>query len=243
MGSSVRYGWIQPACACLSPQAVAKGQAPGESSPCPVGGARAFGKILERSSCGWCRRGEFLPGSPESLGVVQGVVQCSQHRPKQQLVVLCVKALLAPRYRDSQGTEYVSKCSDHGETGQVRLWLGSLHCTDAVSPSQILCYSSHTVGEGRTAYVLPSAAQGFRRTSSISELQNILLSLLSSCKRHVLTFCPFSFQPTTQQQHVYGPSSDRTVLLVPNVPFSVSSNLLLGLEMPSIHAINSYLAK
>lgn len=189
MGSSVRYGWIQPACACLNPQAAAKGQALGESSPCPVGGARAFGKILECSSRGWCRRGEFLPGSQESLPVVRGAVQCSQNCPKQQLVVLCDEAVLAPRYRGSQGTEYVSNCGNHGETGQVRLWLRRLHCTDAMSPSQILCYSSHTVGEGRTSY----------GTSSISELQNIPLFLLSSSKRHVLTFCLFSAQPTTQQ--------------------------------------------
>lgn len=38
VGSSVRYGRIQPACACLSLQAAAKDQALGESSPCPVGG-------------------------------------------------------------------------------------------------------------------------------------------------------------------------------------------------------------
>lgn len=48
LGSAVRYGWIQPACACLNPQAAAKGQALGESSPCRMGGA--FGKILECSS-------------------------------------------------------------------------------------------------------------------------------------------------------------------------------------------------
>lgn len=130
MGSSVRYGWIQPACACLSPQAAAKGQALGESSLCPVGGACAFGKILERISCGWCRRGEFLLGSQESLRVVQGAVGCSQHHPEQQLVVLRDKALLAPGYRDPQGTdEYVSNCSDHGEKGQVRLGYDRGVCT------------------------------------------------------------------------------------------------------------------
>lgn len=129
---------------------------------------------LERSlsSHEWCRRGRFLS---ECLRVVQGAVQ---RRPEQQLVVLCDKSLLALRYRDSQGTDCVSNHSDHGETEQVRLWLGSLQCTGAVSPSQILCYSSYTVWEGRTAYPL-SAPQGFVRTSSSSELQNILLSLVA----------------------------------------------------------------
>lgn len=174
---------------------------------------------------------------------VSGTAQCSQHRPTQQLVVLCDKALLALGYRDSQRAECVSNCGDNGETGQVRLWLGSVRCTDAVSSSQILCYSSYIVADRRTAYVLPSATKGFRRISSISKLQNILLSLLSSRMRHILTFCPFSAQPTTQQHHVYGPSSGRTVFLVLNVPSSVSSTPLLGLEVPSIHDINSYLAK
>lgn len=70
---------------------------------------------------------------------------------------LCDKALLALGYRDSQRAECVSNCGDNGETGQVRLWLGSVRCTDAVSSSQILGYSSYIVGERRTAYVLPSA--------------------------------------------------------------------------------------
>lgn len=63
----------------------------------------------------------FSLGHQESLGVVQGAVQCSQHCPRQQLVVLCDKALLAGRYRDSQGTDYVSNCSDRGAMGQARL--------------------------------------------------------------------------------------------------------------------------
>lgn len=129
-----------------------QGQAPGESSPYPVGGAHAFGKVLKSSSHRRCRKEESLPGSQESLEVVQGAVQGSQHGSEQQLVVLCNKALMALRYRDCQATDCVPAVA----TGKWdRTCYGWGVCTEQMqSPSQTLCYSSHSVGEGRTACLM-----------------------------------------------------------------------------------------
>lgn len=170
--------------------------------------------------------------------MVQGAVRCSQHCPKQ----LCDKAFPAPRCRDSQGTDYVSNCRDHGEMGQVRLWLGSLHRTDAVSPSQILCYPSRTPGgEGEQLISSLQHKVSGEHPAPLSCRTSSLL-LLFSCKRCVLTWCLFRAQPTTQQHLTHGPLSGWTTFLVLNVLSLVSSTPLSGLEMPSIHA-GSYLAE
>lgn len=113
-----------------------------------------------RSTWGWkdpwaCRGEEFLLGPQMSPRVVRGGAWYSQHCPRQQLAVLCDKVL----WHWGAVIECASRGNDPGGVEQVKLWLQSVFCTEAESPSQAPYRSPHPLGDGELLISFPLQRQ------------------------------------------------------------------------------------